>query len=129
SKPPGTIPRDFTNQTLSQSVKGKNCSGSNNYTAPAFQVNNMFNPSSGRFQFNSNSSPNKLPQNSDAPSTLQILCNNQSEFNNRLTQLETRMNQFISQMATMVETITGLQLMVIQSHMETQLKLDQITTH
>ena len=39
------------------------------------------------------------------------------------------MNQFISQMATMVETITGLQLVVNQSHMETQLKLDQITTH
>ena len=32
-------------------------------------------------------------------------------------------------MATMVETITGLQLVVNQSHMETQLKLDQITTH
>src|SRR5947207_2176205 len=39
------------------------------------------------------------------------------------------MNQFISQMAIMVETVTGLQLMVNQSHMETQLKLNQITTY
>ena len=75
------------------------------------------------------SGPQQNKQNEAAPSVLQTLRNNQTDFNSRLTQLENQMHQFMGQMSTMMETMTSLQLMVTQTNLQTQVKLDQIASH
>jgi hypothetical protein len=127
SKPPGFGPRDFTNQRFIQSEKGKNRSGPLNNSVPDPQFNKNSNKPSGQVEFAPAQTHTK--QTNAAPSTLQVLRNNQNDFNNRITKLEEQMHQFMAQMSSMLETISGLQVLVAQSNYETQSKLDQIAEH
>jgi hypothetical protein len=127
SKPPGYGPRDFTNQRFNQAEKGKNRSGPSTNSATVPQNNNKFQTQTG--QSNSTSVPNQSKQSTAAPSSLQTIRDNQNNFNTRLMKLEEQMQQFMTQMSTMLQTIAGLQTMVAQTNFETQSKLDQIAEH
>lgn len=94
---------------------------------PDPRFNNNSQKPSGQVASTSVQTQNKQPN--VAPSTLQVLRNNQNDFNNRISKLEEQMHQFMAQMSSMLETISGLQVLVAQSNYETQSKLDQIAEH